>query len=218
MQRLSLLSRLRGSTVEFDFCRDEALAAMASAETELLQLTDSEIEHSVRTLRETARSGVPLADIRDRFFAIVREASRRALGQRPFDEQVLAALAIDEGHVVDMQTGAGKTLAAVMPAALNALTGKGVHVLTFNDYLARRDAEWMGPIYRQLGLSVDFIQEGMTLDQVTATFGSPGKVDRAADSDRIESRRWYGLPESDGLAMIVFRDGVVFGKTQLGLQ
>jgi outer membrane protein assembly factor BamE (lipoprotein component of BamABCDE complex) len=62
------------------------------------------------------------------------------------------------------------------------------------------------------------IEEGMTLDQVTATFGSPGKVDRAADSDRIESRRWYGLPESDGLAMIVFRDGVVFGKTQLGLQ
>ena len=82
-------------------------------------------------------------------------AKRRArtLGQRPFDEQVVAALALHDGHVVEMATGEGKTLAAVMPAALNALAGRGVHVLTFNDYLARRDAEWMGPVYAFLGLS-----------------------------------------------------------------
>ena len=75
--------------------------------------------------------------------------------------QVVAALALDSGHIVEMQTGEGKTLAAVMPAALNALAGSGVHVLTFNDYLARRDAEWMGPVYARLGLSVAFVQQGM---------------------------------------------------------
>ena len=90
----------------------------------------------------------PRARLRAEFFALAREASRRALGLRPFDVQVVAALALDAGRIVEMQTGEGKTLAAVMPAALNALGGRGVHVLTFNDYLARRDAEWMGPVYR----------------------------------------------------------------------
>jgi preprotein translocase subunit SecA len=80
---------------------------------------------------------------------------------RPFDEQVVAALAMDEGAIVEMQTGEGKTLAAVMPAAVNALAGRGVHVLTFNDYLARRDAEWMAPVYQGLGLSVAFVKQGM---------------------------------------------------------
>ena len=80
---------------------------------------------------------------------------------RPFDVQIVAALAMDEGAIVEMQTGEGKTLAAVMPAAFNALAGRGVHVLTFNDYLARRDAEWMAPLYQGLGLSVAFVQQGM---------------------------------------------------------
>ena len=75
-------------------------------------------------------------------------------------EQVLAALAMDDGHIVEMQTGEGKTLAAVMPASLNSLAGRGMHVLTFNDYLARRDAEWMGPVYRFLGLSVACVEQG----------------------------------------------------------
>ena len=87
---------------------------------------------------------------------------RRVLGQRPFDEQLIAALALDDGNVIEMLTGEGKTLTAVMPAALNALSGRGAHVLTFNDYLARRDAEWMGPVYRLLGLSVGYVQQGMS--------------------------------------------------------
>ena len=98
-----------------------------------------------RTQPGQASRATPL---RAPFFALAREAARRALGQRPFDVQLIAALALDDGHVVEMVTGEGKTLTAVMPAALNALAGRGVHVLTFNDYLARRDAEWMGPIYR----------------------------------------------------------------------
>ena len=120
---------------------------------------------------ETRRSSRAEADgtatesIRSAFFAFARDASWRVLGLRPFDEQVLAAIALDDGHIVEMQTGEGKTLAAVMPASLRALTGQGVHVLTFNDYLARRDAEWMGPVYAMLGLSVGFVQQGMTPDE-----------------------------------------------------
>jgi preprotein translocase subunit SecA len=95
----------------------------------------------------------------------VREAAARTLGLRPFDEQVIAALALHEGRVVEMATGEGKTLAAVMPAALAALPGAGVHVLTFNDYLARRDAEWMGPVYAFLGLSVGWIQGASTREE-----------------------------------------------------
>ena len=103
-----------------------------------------------------------LGSVRAEFFALAREASRRAIGLRPFDVQVVAALALDRGHIVEMQTGEGKTLAAVMPAALQRPRRHGVHVLTFNDYLARRDAEWMGPVYAMLGLSVGFVQQGMT--------------------------------------------------------
>src|SRR5438045_322763 len=111
------------------------------------------------------RAGGSPESIRAAFFALARDASRRVLGLRPFDVQVLAAIALDRGHIVEMQTGEGKTLAAVMPAALRALTGQGAHVLTFNDYLARRDAEWMGPLYAMLGLSVGFVQQGMTPEE-----------------------------------------------------
>ena len=92
----------------------------------------------------------------------MRETARRALGQRPYDVQMLAGIALHQGKLVEMQTGEGKTLAAVAPVAFNALTGRGVHVLTFNDYLARRDADWMGPVYERLGLTVGCVQEGMT--------------------------------------------------------
>jgi preprotein translocase subunit SecA len=95
-------------------------------------------------------------------FALVREASWRQVGMRPFDVQLIGGLGLYEGKAVQMATGEGKTLAAVAPVALHAMRGLGAHVLTFNDYLARRDAQWMGPIYRSLGLSVGFIQEGMS--------------------------------------------------------
>jgi preprotein translocase subunit SecA len=105
-----------------------------------------------------------------RVFALTREAARRTVGMRPFDVQVVAGLALSRGTVVEMQTGEGKTLAAVMPAAFRAMEGRGVHVLTFNDYLARRDAEWMGPIYRMLGLSVGAVQQGMSPDARRAAY------------------------------------------------
>jgi preprotein translocase subunit SecA len=156
------LRRLQGSTVRLDL-RGYAppLAAIAALETACRDLSDGEILQRSRALRARARSGEPRAALRASLFALAREASLRALGQRPFDEQIVAALALDDGHVVEMATGEGKTLAAVMPAALNAFSDRGVHILTFNDYLARRDAEWMGPVYQMLGLSVGYIQQGM---------------------------------------------------------
>ena len=156
------LARLRGSTVELDLrSYDGPLAEIDRREEELARLSDADLQARARALRSDARAGTPLERLRVAAYALARETARRLIGLRPFDVQVVAALALDRGKVVEMQTGEGKTLAAVMPVCLNALAGEGVHVLTFNDYLARRDAEWMGPIYRFLGLSVGFVQEGM---------------------------------------------------------
>jgi len=157
------VARLQGSTVSFDLTRfQSALAGIRALEDGCRTLSDADLQGRSHALRGRARAGEPPAALRGPLFALAREAAHRVLGQRPFDEQLLAALALDEGRVVEMLTGEGKTLAAVMPAALNALTDRGVHVLTFNDYLARRDAEWMGPVYRMLGLSVGYVQQGMT--------------------------------------------------------
>ncbi|MBA1334187.1 MAG: Protein translocase subunit SecA [Firmicutes bacterium] len=116
-------------------------------------------------MKNRARNGVSLDELLVESYAIVREASRRMLGMRPYDVQVIAGIALHRCKVVEMQTGEGKTLAAIMPAYLNALTGEGVHVLTFNDYLAHRDAAWMGPVYEYLGLTVGYVKEGMSISQ-----------------------------------------------------
>lgn len=160
------LAHIRGSSVELDLSSyDEPLREINRLEDEVTTLTDREIGARACDLRARARSGAGARAVAGPLFALVRELSRRVLGLRPFDEQVVAAIALDRGAIVEMQTGEGKTLAAVMPAALNALTGRGVHVLTFNDYLARRDAEWMGPVFNRLGLSVGFVQHGMPPDE-----------------------------------------------------
>lgn len=156
------LSRLQGSAVRFELATyDAPLADINGLETAVRASSDAQIEARARELRGRALSGSALAGMRNEVFALTREASRRALALRPFDVQIVAALALDDRAVVEMQTGEGKTLTAVLPVALNALTGRGVHVLTFNDYLAARDAHWMRPVYRMLGLSVDYIEQGM---------------------------------------------------------
>jgi len=122
---------------------------------------DGSLRDAARAMRCRAFDGAPLADLLVDCFALTSELARRALGQHPYDEQILAGLALREGRMVEMQTGEGKTLAAVAPLALEALPGRGVHLLTFNDYLAARDADWMGPIYRRLGLSVSSVVDGL---------------------------------------------------------
>ena len=157
------LARLGGSPVDLDLrAFDAPLEAIERAGEDVAARSDGALAQRAGELRARARSGAELDELKAVLFALVREAAGRTLGLRPFDVQVVAALALARGRVVEMQTGEGKTLAAVMPAALHALGGDGVHVLTFNDYLARRDAEWMGPVYRMLGLSVDAVQQGMS--------------------------------------------------------
>jgi preprotein translocase subunit SecA len=170
----------------------ETLAAVAALEPELAAAGDGELTLRARTLRHRARDGAPLEGLLPECFALVRESARRVLGQRPYDVQMLAGIALagavltgaapaagaggppsgERGTVVEMQTGEGKTLAAVAPAALYALTGRGVHVLTYNDYLARRDAGWMGPVYERLGLTAGFVEEGLTPRERQRAYGA----------------------------------------------
>ncbi len=125
--------------------------------------TDSELKDIALALKNKAKDHASLDQMLIEAFALVFETCKRQLGLTPYDVQLMGAIAMHQGQLVEMKTGEGKTLASVFPVFLNALLGKGVHVMTFNDYLARRDAEWMGKIYTFLGLSVDYIQEGMSL-------------------------------------------------------
>jgi preprotein translocase subunit SecA len=163
--RLSaLLDRVRGRPIERDLSAYRGVLARISAlEPAVAALDDTGLRASARTLRARVAGGAAVEAQLVEAFALAREAARRALGQPPFDEQVLAGLVLADGRVAEMATGEGKTLAAVAPVALHAYAGRGAHVLTFNDYLARRDAGWMGPVYERLGLSVGFVQEGMRL-------------------------------------------------------
>ena len=123
--------------------------------------TDDELRAKTPYFRNKLANGALQDDILVEAFAVVREVSRRTVGMRPFDVQILGGLVLNEGKIAEMKTGEGKTLAATMPLYLNALAGKGVHLVTVNDYLARRDAEWMGPIYNFLGMKVGIIVHGM---------------------------------------------------------
>jgi preprotein translocase subunit SecA len=131
-------------------------------EPEFEDLSDGELTAKSLEFRERIANGEPLVDVLPEAFAAVREASKRTSGKRHFDVQVMGAAALHEGNIAEMKTGEGKTLTSTMPAYLNALTGDGVHIVTVNDYLAKRDSEWMGPIYRILGVSVGLIQAQMS--------------------------------------------------------
>jgi preprotein translocase subunit SecA len=128
----------------------------------LVLKSDAELKQASASLRERARNGESAETLLVESFALVREASKRVLGMRPFDVQLLGGVVLHQGKIAEMKTGEGKTLVATLPVYLNALSGKGVHVVTVNDYLARRDAEWMGKVYRFLGLSFGCIQHGLS--------------------------------------------------------
>jgi preprotein translocase subunit SecA len=129
-------------------------------EPEMESLSDIEIREEADSLRERARGGESLDDLLPEAFALTREASRRTTGQRHYDVQLIGGMVLHDGGIAEMRTGEGKTLTATLPVFLNTLAGNSVHVVTVNDYLARRDAEWMKPIYEALGVSVDAVQDG----------------------------------------------------------
>jgi len=147
--------------------RTEAINAM---ENEMAALSDEQLRARTEQFRQDIANGATLDDLLIPAFATVREAAKRVLGMRPFDVQLMGGMVLHGGNIAEMRTGEGKTLVATLPVYLNALSGKGVHVVTVNDYLASRDAEWMGRVYKFLGLTVGIIVHGLSDEQRKAAY------------------------------------------------
>jgi len=169
-----------------------------SLEGEISKLTDEELKNKTNTFKKQLEDGKMLDDILPEAFAVVREASKRVLGMRHFDVQLIGGIVLHQGRIAEMRTGEGKTLVATLPVYLNALTGKGVHVITVNDYLAKRDSEWMGKLYKFLGLSVGLVIAGM----------EPKEKQQAYNCDIT-----YGTNNEYGFDYL--RDNMVIYKNQL---
>src|SRR3954454_3050891 len=134
-------------------------------EPELLESTDEELREQFAELRERAQAGEDLDELLSESFALTREVGRRRMGMRHFDVQLIGGMVLHDGQIAEMRTGEGKTLTGPLAVVLNALPAKGVHVVTVNDYLARRDAEWMRPIYEGLGLTVGVLQNNQPYEE-----------------------------------------------------
>jgi len=157
-----ILQKVVGTKNERELKRLKPIVERINAlETSMQKLSDAELQRKTVEFKERLEKGESLDSLLPEAFAVVRETARRVLGMRPFDVQLMGGIVLHQGKIAEMKTGEGKTLVATLPAYLNALTGKGVHIVTVNDYLAKRDAEWMGPIYRFLGLTVGYITSGM---------------------------------------------------------
>ena len=147
------------------------VAKINGLEDEISKLSDSELIAKTPYFKEQLKNGKTLDDILPEAFAVVREASKRVLGMRHFDVQLIGGIILHQGRIAEMKTGEGKTLVATLPVYLNALTGEGVHVITVNDYLAKRDSEWMGKLYKFLGLSVGLVIAGMNPAEKQVAYG-----------------------------------------------
>ncbi|HPK63014.1 MAG TPA: preprotein translocase subunit SecA, partial [Spirochaetota bacterium] len=140
-------------------------------ESSIKKLSDKKLADKTIEFKNRINNGETLDDVLPEAFACVREASWRTLGQRHYDVQMIGAISLHDGNIAEMKTGEGKTLAATPAVYLNAIMGKGVHLVTVNDYLAKRDSEWMGPIYQILGLSVGKILTDMDNDERRENYG-----------------------------------------------
>jgi len=170
---MSLLRKLFGSKNDRELKRIVPLVERVNAlEPELVKLSDAALRARTADFKQRLENGEPLDDLLCDAFATVREAAKRTLGQRHFDVQLVGGVALHEGKIAEMKTGEGKTLVATLPAYLNALTGKGVHIVTVNDYLARRDSEWMGQVHRFLGLEVGVIVHDLSDAQRKAAYAA----------------------------------------------
>ncbi|MFH2012367.1 MAG: preprotein translocase subunit SecA [Pseudomonadota bacterium] len=159
---LALLKNIIGSKNERDLKKLQPLVDhINSLEPDVKKLNDHQLQAKTSEFKERIEKGEPLDDILPEAFAVVRETSRRVLRERHFDVQLIGGIVLHQGKIAEMKTGEGKTLSSTLPAYINALQGKGVHIVTVNDYLAKRDSEWMGTIYRFLGLSVGVIIHDM---------------------------------------------------------
>ena len=167
----AIIKKLIGSKNDREMKRLSLILHEVNAlEPSVAKMTDTELAARTPYFREKLAQGAGLDDILAETFAVAREAARRTVNMRPFDVQILGGLVLHEGKIAEMKTGEGKTLAATLPLYLNALEGKGAHLVTVNDYLAQRDAAWMGPIYRMLGMSVGVVVHGLDDDERRAAY------------------------------------------------
>ena len=168
---MSLLSKIFGDYSAKELKRIMPIQKkVLSYEEEYSKLTDAQLQAKTPEFKERLAKGETLDDILPEAFAACREASWRVLKMKHFPVQILGGIVLHQGRISEMRTGEGKTLVATLPAYLNALSGKGVHIVTVNDYLARRDSEWMGKVYRFMGLSVGLIVHGEGHDEKKAAY------------------------------------------------
>src|SRR4030042_6153482 len=166
-----ILTKIIGSKNERDLKKIYPfVSAINSYEETLKQLSDEELRHKTIAFREQLQAGAGLEDILPEAFAVVRDASQRTIGMRHFDVQLIGGIVLHQGKIAEMATGEGKTLVATLSAYLNALPQQGVHIVTVNDYLAKRDRHWMGPVYEFLGLTVGVLQHDMPDNERTEAY------------------------------------------------
>ncbi|MBI4641704.1 MAG: preprotein translocase subunit SecA, partial [Candidatus Tectomicrobia bacterium] len=159
---LQLLRKIVGSKNDRELRRIEPLVVRINElEPTMVALSDGQLRAKTDEFKRRLEEGETLDDLLCEAFAVAREAARRTLNMRHFDVQLIGGVVLNEGKIAEMKTGEGKTLVATLPVYLNSLTGEGVHIVTVNDYLARRDSEWMGKVYRFLGMTVGTIQHDM---------------------------------------------------------
>jgi preprotein translocase subunit SecA len=168
----TLLAKVFGTQNERELKKIRPIVeAISALEPSTTTLTDSQLREKTAEFRQRLAGGATLDDLLPEAFAVVREAGRRVLNMRHFDVQLIGGYVLHTGRIAEMKTGEGKTLVATLPAYLNALAGHGVHVVTVNDYLARRDSEWMGKIFRFLGMTVGVIQHDLNDQERQVAYG-----------------------------------------------
>jgi preprotein translocase subunit SecA len=186
----SILKKIVGSKNDRELKKlQQQVEDINALEPSVQALTDTELKAKTVEFRSRLESGETLDDLLGEAFAVVREAAVRVLGMRHFDVQLIGGMVLHSGKIAEMKTGEGKTLMATLPVYLNALAGKGVHVITVNDYLAKRDAAWMGTVYNFLGLEVDCVVHGLTDDQRKAAY----RADKFALEDYVQRDLYYTI-------------------------
>ena len=221
---LRLARRALGFPARRKLTQYEAAARRILAlDTGCRQLTSAALRARAGELRRQAQAGISLDDIKVDVFALVREAARRALGEHPVPAQLIGALALHDGHIAEMKTGEGKTLAATLACALNALSGHGVHVATPNDYLAERDANWMRPVYDLLGLSVGVVTQEMDDDvrreayRCDITYGIASEFGFDYLRDNMKFTTAETVQRGHGFALIDEADAVLIDEATMPL-
>ena len=192
-------------------------------EPQFEKMTEEELRAQTDKFRERYANGESLDDMLPEAFATVREASKRTMGMRHFDVQLIGAMALHEGHIAEMKTGEGKTLVSTLAGYLNAIAGKGVHVVTVNDYLAKRDSEWMGRIYKYLGMTVGLLQNNMPLElkrpayQADVTYGTNSEFGFDYLRDNMVTRPEQRVQRGHSYAIVDEVDSILIDEARTPL-